>query len=161
MKGRIHNIAGKTIYLAPAQSACFGCMNAACKSRPQLVVAENHRNLDLTLGQLVEIEIPSKQLLQQAAAVLLPPIAGFIAGFLLIRALFPFSSDGARAAAGVVFLFAAAFITYAVRKRFPPKQTVPIEPVRYSYHSLGLKPSGGSSKLTDSPVNSSTNKPAL
>jgi hypothetical protein len=102
--------------------ACFGCMAAECRKNTRLIAAENSLHLYLSPGCLVETATPPEALFTQALAVLLPPAAGFIAGFLLVRALFPASGESGPAAAGVLCLGIAAFITYAIRKRFPPAQ---------------------------------------
>jgi sigma-E factor negative regulatory protein RseC len=71
-------------------------------------------------GQLVETEAVASAV-KQGLAVFLPPILGFIIGYILTCALFPTAGDPPRAAAGVLFLFAVAFALYFLRCRFPPK----------------------------------------
>ncbi|GHV76154.1 hypothetical protein AGMMS49942_09750 [Spirochaetia bacterium] len=119
--GRIREIRGNTLTITRENSiACFGCMNAECKVKELSYNAENSAGLDLQPGQLVETEAVASAI-KQGLAVLLPPILGFIAGYVLTGVLFPSARDPSRAAAGVLLLFAAAFALYFIRRRFPPK----------------------------------------
>ncbi|GHV32767.1 hypothetical protein AGMMS4952_23770 [Spirochaetia bacterium] len=118
--GRIREIRGETITITRENSiACFGCMNQECKVKELSYSAENPGGLDLAPGQLVETEAVASAV-KQGLTVLLPPVLGFIAGYILTGVLFPAVGDPARAAAGVLLLFAAAFILYFIRRRSPP-----------------------------------------
>jgi positive regulator of sigma E activity len=97
-------------------------MNHECKSGIGLITAENPAGLPLRTGQIVEVVTRGSSLLSQALAALLPPIFGFLLGFNLIRLVFPRAADGASAGMGVLFLFAAAFVVYLVRKKRPAGQ---------------------------------------
>jgi sigma-E factor negative regulatory protein RseC len=117
--GKIREINGKTVEIKPdSLTACFGCMKEECKACGS-ISAENPLSLSLKAGQTVEVSAPAASIFRQALAALVPPALGFIAGFLLTRLFLPSAGEGACAAAGVIFLFAAAFIVYAVRKRKP------------------------------------------
>jgi positive regulator of sigma E activity len=119
--GRIREIRGNTIIIARESGiACFGCMKADCTAKGLSYGAENPAGLPLQQGQLVETEAAASAL-KQGLAVLLPPPLGFIAGYALTGVLFPAAGDPARAAVGVLALFAAAFAIYFIRRRFPPK----------------------------------------
>jgi positive regulator of sigma E activity len=120
--GRVREVRENLVVLLPDRSAaCFGCMNAECKSGAGLITAENPAGLPLKTGQTVEVVTRGSSLLGQAAIALLPPIFGFLLGFNLTRLIFPFPTapDGAAAGMGVIFLFAAAFVVYFVRKKHP------------------------------------------
>jgi sigma-E factor negative regulatory protein RseC len=95
-------------------------MNRECKAKTLSYHAENIAGLALQPGQLVETEAAASAL-KQGLAVLLPPSLGFIAGYVLTGIIFPTTGDPARAAAGVLLLFATAFAIYFIRRRFPPK----------------------------------------
>jgi sigma-E factor negative regulatory protein RseC len=97
-------------------------MNQECTVKELAYDAENPTGLNLMPGQLVETEAVASAI-TQGLAVLLPPILGFIAGYVLTGVLFPAAGDPARAAAGVLLLFATAFTLYFIRRRFPPKTT--------------------------------------
>ncbi|GHV73928.1 hypothetical protein AGMMS49940_12300 [Spirochaetia bacterium] len=119
--GRIREIRGDAITIARENSiACFGCMSQECKVKELSYNAENLDGLDLKPGQLVETEAVASAI-KQGLAVLLPPILGFIAGYVLSGVLFPTAGDPACAAAGVLLLFVVAFALYFIRRRFPPK----------------------------------------
>jgi sigma-E factor negative regulatory protein RseC len=114
--GKVREIKGKFVVIAPDKSsACFGCMNMECKSGGRFITAENPLDLPVETGQLVEVETEAS-LLPQALTAFLPPILGFIAGFLIIRLLFPETGEGAAAGMGVIFLFASAFVVYRMKK---------------------------------------------
>ncbi|MDR1073688.1 MAG: SoxR reducing system RseC family protein [Treponema sp.] len=128
MRGRVYNIEGETIFLAPEQTACFGCMTRECARergrKPCLIVAENRTGRSLSSGQVVETE--TRSLVPQTLLSLLPPFGGFVAGFALAGVFFPVSGDGARGAAGIAGLFLAGLAVYAARKRFPNKTRIRI-----------------------------------
>jgi sigma-E factor negative regulatory protein RseC len=112
-KGRIREIQERIIIVTPdIGAACFGCMNTECRSRG--ISAENSFDLPLREGQIVEIAAPP---VTQVLTALLPPVLGFIAGYICAALFFPLAGEAVHAGAGVIFLFAAAFIVYAVRKR--------------------------------------------
>jgi positive regulator of sigma E activity len=117
--GKVREINGKTVVIKPdSLAACFGCMKEECKSCGS-ITAENHLSLSLKAGQTVEVSAPAASVLRQGFAALVPPALGFAGGFFLTRLFLPKASEGACAAAGVIFLFATAFIVYAARKRNP------------------------------------------
>jgi len=118
--GKVREVRENIVVVAPERSAaCFGCMNHECRSGAGFITAENPASLPLKTGQTVEVVSRSKSLLSQALAALLPPILGFLLGFNLTRLVFPEAADGASAGMGVLFLFAAAFAVYFVRKKYP------------------------------------------
>jgi len=119
-RGRIREIKGNIVIIAPDKSAaCFGCMNLECKSGDGLISAENPGNINLEPGQMVEVEAAGVNLAVQAIAAFLPPLLGLVAGYTLIRFLFPRAGEGAAAFTGMILLFAAAFVVYRIRKKKP------------------------------------------
>jgi positive regulator of sigma E activity len=129
MTARVCTVSGNTVTLLPDRGIeCFGCMNNDCKKRPTLLSAENRSNTDLQPGQLVETVLPPGALVRDGAA-LLPPLLGFLTGFFLVKFFFPQSGEAARAAAGVLFLFAASLAAWFVRRRFPSKTRLEIKRV--------------------------------
>jgi hypothetical protein len=123
MTGRIHAITGKTITIQEEgpESACFGCLNQECGTRPRFFTVENTLELSLSIGQFIETGASKRGLVSQAFSALVPPLVAFVAGFALIGACFPLLGEGTRAAGGAVCLFVAAGITYFVRERVPAK----------------------------------------
>lgn len=121
MKGRIHSIEGKTVFLLPEQAGCFGCMAQERCRKFQLIAAENRTGRELSPGQFVETETAKQSLVRQTLSSLLPLFIGFTAGFALAGVFSPLSGGGMRGAAGVAGLFLAGFAVYALRKRFPDK----------------------------------------
>jgi sigma-E factor negative regulatory protein RseC len=101
--------------------ACFGCMNKECKEKQGFITASNPLNLPLETGQQVETEMSPKMILAQGIFALLPPLAGFITGFLLAGRLFPSFGEPAKAFGGVLLMFAGAFGFYFYRRRHPVK----------------------------------------
>jgi positive regulator of sigma E activity len=123
--GKVREVREKTVIVAPDRgAACFGCMASDCKSGAGLITAENPAGLSLKTGQTVEVCTVNASLLNQALVALLPPILGFVLGFNLSRLVFPFPTapDGASAGMGVIFLFAAAFVVYFIRRKHPAAQ---------------------------------------
>ena len=120
--GRIKEIKENIVIVkADKNAACFGCMNAECKSGSGFIKAENKKALPLEPGQIVELNAPGAGIARQALAAFMPPALGFILGYFVIRLLFPKAGEGAAAFAGVIFLFAAGFVVYLVRKKHPAK----------------------------------------
>jgi len=118
--GKVREVRENLVIVAPERSGeCFGCMNQECKSGAGFITVENPAGLPLKTGQTVEIGLVGRSLLGQALTALLPPLFGFLLGFNFVRLLFPQAADGASAGMGVVFLFAAAFVVYFVRKKHP------------------------------------------
>jgi hypothetical protein len=54
--------------------------------------------------------------------VLLPLLAGFLAGFFLVHGLFPAAGEGARAAGGALGLFLCGALAFLIRRRYPPRE---------------------------------------
>jgi len=118
--GKIREINGKTVVIKPdSLSACFGCMKKECRACGS-ITAENPLSLSLEAGQTVEVNAPMASVFRQALSALVPPALGFAGGFFLTRLFLPESGEGAAAGMGVLFLFASAFIVYAIRKRKSP-----------------------------------------
>ena len=121
--GIIREIQGNLLIIGPDRGiACFGCLNMECKADGGFITAENPEAFPLETGQMVELSAPGISLLGQALASLLPPVLGFIAGYAIARLLFPGAGEGAFAGAGVILLFACAFIVFRVRAKFPAKR---------------------------------------
>jgi sigma-E factor negative regulatory protein RseC len=99
-------------------------MHQECKTRARFFTAKNSLQFPLAIGQVVQIETPKGMLVEQALAALLPPLLGFMGGFMLSGLLVPASGDPARAAGGVLGLFIAAYLTYLIRKKYPAKTTL-------------------------------------
>ena len=118
--GRIRETRGNLAIIVPEKSsACFGCMNLECRSGGGTITAENPKNLPISVSQIVEVE--TSGIAGQALTAFLPPILGFMAGFVSIRLFFPETGEGAAAFTGIFLLFASAFAVYRVRKKFPAK----------------------------------------
>jgi sigma-E factor negative regulatory protein RseC len=122
-RGRIRDIKGKTVTVAPDRSAaCFGCVNTECKRGGGFITAGNPFALLLEPGQTVEVKSPPGiSLLAEALTAFLPPTLGFTAGFVLSRLLFPKTGEGAAAFTGLAFLFGAAFAVYRLKRKKPAR----------------------------------------
>ena len=103
------------------EDSCFGCMKTECRLHKGFIVTENPDNISLKKGESVEIQTNLVVVLIQAVVALGLPVLGFIAGFFLTSLIFPDSKDPARAAAGVLLMFVAAFGLYQLRRYFPAK----------------------------------------
>jgi hypothetical protein len=91
---------------------CFGCMNTACAKHVRKVSSE----INSTAGCNSAVENSSPAALAKEGLITILPLAlGFIAGFFLTRFIFPQAGDAAKAAGGVVGLFASALVCYFVR----------------------------------------------
>jgi positive regulator of sigma E activity len=118
MTGIVRSISGNTVTIESSmEGACFGCMNVECKKNGANITAENSLKLDLHPGQLVETGQNSGALFVQGVLALLPPAAGFIAGHVLVSVFG--AAVPLRILGGFIFLIAAAFIVYFLRRRFP------------------------------------------
>ncbi|MDR1277577.1 MAG: SoxR reducing system RseC family protein [Treponema sp.] len=123
MIGRVHAVSDREVLIAPMEnSACFGCMKK-CRAGRFLAAAANPEKLPLSPGQVVETVNSPPGLLLQGLAVFLPLAAGFLAGFFLIRGIFPAAGEGARAAAGALGLFLGGILTILSRRRYPVRET--------------------------------------
>jgi len=103
---------------------CFGCMEQECKGHVRHFIAKNSLGLSLNVGQVVEVEVPKTMLISQGLQVLLPPIIGFFAGFILTGIIFINSGEPARAMGGVVMFLFTGYVIYLVRKKIP-QNTIP------------------------------------
>ena len=111
---------GDTVTLRQEESlGCFGCMGRECNKKNPSITAKNPLGLPLAAGKLAEVETPLSGVITQSLLALLPLLAGFLGGFALAGLGIPRSGDPARAACGALGLFAAAFLTYWTRRRFP------------------------------------------
>ncbi|MDR1030186.1 MAG: SoxR reducing system RseC family protein [Treponema sp.] len=120
MTGRVHALSETAVTISQGTSSfCFGCMQHECKTKMRLFTAENPMQLPLVVGHEVEVKTSHAMLARQALAALFPPFLGFIGGFMFTRFLVPVSGDPARAAGGVLGLFALAYLTYRIRKKHP------------------------------------------
>ncbi|MCL2833635.1 MAG: SoxR reducing system RseC family protein [Treponema sp.] len=102
-----------------ADASCFGCMSAECKQKTILIAAKNPKNLLLEKGQIVEVGSNPSSIAAQSIPALLVPLLGFIAGFLIIKLVFPGLNEGAAAASGVLLMFIAALGFLRFRSHFP------------------------------------------
>ncbi|GHV82309.1 hypothetical protein AGMMS49991_08670 [Spirochaetia bacterium] len=135
--GRVQAVFGNavTIQREPSadlrSNACFGCMNGECRTSHTrlpvgLITAENHTGQELQPGQLVETGVTVSSLIIQILTVLCAPLLGFAAVYVLTGLIFAVLSEGARAACGVLGLFAAAGILYLIRRKYPSRIKVSI-----------------------------------
>ena len=119
-KGIVREIDGSRITIAPDRSAaCFGCMNHECKTGNGLLTAENKFGLPIENGQIVEVETEAAALLPQAITALLPPVLGFLTGFILTRLLLPGAGEAVAAFIGLALLFGAARAVYKAKGKKP------------------------------------------
>ena len=120
---KVREIKGNTVISPDKSAACFGCMNSECmntgRKSGRLITAENPGSLPLEAGQKVEAAASGASLIGQTLTAFLPPALGFIAGFFLTRLLLPEVGEGAAAFAGVILLFAAAFVVYRATGKRP------------------------------------------
>jgi len=124
--GRITKIAGRTVTIQGGEiGGCFGCMNEECKTNGKVFTAENRKDLELAIGELVEVTVAAADTASNAALAFLPPLACFIGAFALTAAALPASTEAARAAAGVVGLTVGFAGVYFFRRAKPAK-AVPI-----------------------------------
>jgi hypothetical protein len=158
MKGRVLELRGDTVLVEPLPelensappAACHGCAfvsgsgegcaavksPAGCPQGPVLV--KKPGGPELVPGQTVELR--RRGLASQAAAALLPPAAGFAAGYTLAARIIPsgeflaglLAGEGARAAVGVGCMFLAALGFYRFRRRYPAGSSFTIGPARFS-----------------------------
>jgi len=120
--GRILKIEGKTVTIQGGElGGCFGCVNEECRANGNVFSAENHKDLALAVGDLVEISTGAGATASDAAFVFLPPLLAFAAAFILASALFPQSSEAARASIGVAGLALGFLGVYWYRKANPAK----------------------------------------
>lgn len=120
--GRVLKIEGTTITIQGSElEACFGCMNQECRTNGHRFAAENAAGIGLSVGDLVEVSVSAGATAANAAAVLLPPLAGFALAYAAVAVAAPSSGDAARAAAGVVGLLAGFLGVYALRRKNPAK----------------------------------------
>jgi positive regulator of sigma E activity len=120
--GRIQKIEGKKITVQGNEVAgCFGCMNQECRTNGHVYTAENTGNIQVAVGDLVEIRVSAVAAASSAVVVLLPPLVGFVLAYVLVAWAAPMSTDAARAAAGVGGLLAGFLGVYWVSRSSPPK----------------------------------------
>ena len=117
-RGRIERVRGGTVMVREERGiACFGCMNQECRETG-LVTAINGTGRPLFPGQAVETDIPLSAVVRDVLFVLAPPLLVFAALFAAAaRAGF---AENARAALGVLGLFASAAAIYLFRRKRPP-----------------------------------------
>jgi positive regulator of sigma E activity len=97
--------------------ACFGCMNQECRETG-LVTAINGTGRPLVPGQMVETDIPLAGAALEALFSLAPPF--FVGAALFTAAAGAGLAENARAALGVLGLFASAAAIYLFRRKRPP-----------------------------------------
>ncbi|MDR1637058.1 MAG: SoxR reducing system RseC family protein [Treponema sp.] len=106
-KALVREIKGRLVTLElGGGEACFGCMNRGCRKKPGLVRAENRCGLSLSPGQSVTAAFPLRGVLVQGLGAILPPLAGFPAGYAIAAAAG--AGDGLRIGGGFAGLLAAA-----------------------------------------------------
>jgi positive regulator of sigma E activity len=120
MRGLVSSVEGRRVLIAFRQDSCAGCPGTGCGRRSRLVAAENRENLPLKPGQLVETAQETGAALRQGILALIPPAAGFAAGFVLAGLVSP--EEGARAAGGVLLMAVGAAVCCLLRRRFPPRE---------------------------------------
>lgn len=124
--GRILKIEGKTVTVQGGElGGCFGCMNEECKANGKQYTAENRKELALSIGDLVEVNVDAGATASNAALVLLPPLVMFAAAFILAGFLLPSASEALHASVGVVGMALGFLGVYWFRKISPAK-SVPL-----------------------------------
>jgi positive regulator of sigma E activity len=120
MTGRVYSIDGNLVSVIPENIRCSLCADSGCKKRSGLFTVENRKNLPLIPGQMVETAPSPGRTILQGFFALLPPAAGFAAGYVLSG--FLTAAEGAKAAGGILLMAAGGFACYAVRRLFPPRE---------------------------------------
>jgi sigma-E factor negative regulatory protein RseC len=119
--GRVKEIQGSSLLIdRESDINCFGCLDKECKARAYSYSAENAAGLDLRPGLLVETETAASPI-RQGLGALLPPLLGFVAGYVVTGLAIPAAGEPLRAAAGALLLFAVAGALYLFRRRHPPR----------------------------------------
>jgi positive regulator of sigma E activity len=114
MTGRVHSIEGNLVSIIP-HIRCSLCTDSKCKKRAGFFTVENRENLPLVPGQMVETASGSGKTILQGFFALLPPAAGFAAGYVLSG--FLGAAEGAKAAGGILLMAAGGFACYFIRRR--------------------------------------------
>jgi hypothetical protein len=158
MKGRVLELRGDRVLIQilpeagnrAAPAACRGCADAAGRGAP-CAAAESCPPAEVPGGPVLvarppgpaprpgqTVELRRRGLVSQAAAALLPPGAGFAAGYTLAARLLPPggpelivglpAGEGARAAAGLCGMLLAALAFYGFRCRRPAGPGLTIGP---------------------------------
>jgi sigma-E factor negative regulatory protein RseC len=118
--GRVLTVTGDSVILQQdISAACFGCMNRECRQKQGLITAENKTGLSLAAGQQVETDYPLKTALAQGFPLLALPLLACVAGYTVSGLLSPALGDPAQAAIGAAALFAAGFILFFYRRKYP------------------------------------------
>ena len=131
-RGKVCEVSGTTVTVdKQTMEFSFGCKCHGLHPVSRSLRAENKEGFPLSPGQLVEVETPTGRLVTQGLFTLLPPVLGFLGGYLLVPRLFPaipprISLDAPSAMGGVVGLFAAAFLVFFIRKLLPAKTAAKI-----------------------------------
>ncbi|MDR2370624.1 MAG: SoxR reducing system RseC family protein [Treponema sp.] len=125
MTGRVHSVDGNLVSIIPENIRCPGCAHSGCKKRPVFFTVENRENLPLVPGQMVETASGPGRAVLQGFFALLPPAAGFAAGYVLSG--FLTAAEGAKAAGGVLLMAAGGLACCFIRRLFPPGERAVIK----------------------------------
>jgi hypothetical protein len=114
MRGRVVETAGNTVPAGPENGSARGCESCAapCAFSGEQVLVRAEKSPGP--GQIVEFRRGG--LVLEAAAVLLPPAAAYVLGYVLGARAFP-AGEAARAWAGLAAMFLAALSVCFFRRR--------------------------------------------
>jgi len=116
--GKIREIRGSLAVVDVDKGpACISCTNVECKTKGRAITAENVLALPLKKGQKVQIGVSGAGLFRQSFSALLPPILGFMGGYLFTRIVFPAAGEKTAAFVGALLLFAVSVVFYRIKKR--------------------------------------------
>ena len=112
MTGSIYSIKGNIVTIKCNDDVCSSCLSLSCKGKDRFVTVENTKAMPLSIGQVVEVKANHSLLAKQIIVAFVPPLLGFIVGFMTIRLFFSQASEALQVVCGLAGLFAAAFIVY-------------------------------------------------
>ncbi len=103
------------------EGSCASCAGKGfCNVKGKSYTAVNAHNLDLSIGDDVEVYLPPGKTILSGFMVMMVPLLTFIAGYLAARQFLPYESEALYALggfAGLAFGFAAAFLYGKTQKR--------------------------------------------
>lgn len=114
-----------TITCGAKADMCKKCGSSFCAVKTKKFDAENSKNLDIAVGDMVEVFIPPAKAIGYSFFVLIFPLLMFIAGYFLSAPLFGTSTDSMKALYGTISLFIgfAIVLIYSLKQR---NSTLPV-----------------------------------
>ena len=108
---------GKILIECKAMAACHACGKGSCKEKPRDLTARNSKGFPISIGDFVEVYLPSSQAIFAGFLVFIFPLALFFLVFFTGENVLGLS-QGKAMLTGLIGLALGFFFSYLIARRY-------------------------------------------